>query len=138
VRAARDRRPGAGAVRGVPARAAAVPLDGRDILLSLTSRTGRQTLTRAAVSMLFAIVVAIVLANFAVYFVYAYAMPGAPDPEAGRLVQIQVGGHLWVYVTQGEALLHALVRRLLLVGLTCAVAALWLSQGIEPRDARQD
>lgn len=84
---------------------------------------------------LLGIAVAILAANFAIYFGYASWMPTAPDFEAGRIIRVQLGGQLWVYVDEREARVHEIVQTwLFFVALACALGAAALFRWLEDPD----
>jgi hypothetical protein len=78
---------------------------------------------------------AILVANFLTYFGYAFWMPTYPDFEAGRVIQVQLGGQLYVYVDEREARVHEIVQTwLFFVALACGLGAAFLYRSLEDDD----
>jgi hypothetical protein len=94
----------------------------------------RQALARTGIRILIGVAVALLVANFAIYFSYALAMPVDPDFEAGRVIRVQLGGQLWVYVDECEARVHEIVSIwLFFVALACGLGAAFLQRSLEDR-----
>jgi hypothetical protein len=87
------------------------------------------------VRILLGVAAALLAANFLVYFGYALAMPTAPDFEAGRVIEVQLGGQLYVYVDEREARVHEIVQTWLFFGAcACGLGAAFLHRSLEDDD----